>query len=221
MISACGKLNLNNTVAKIKMYFIKAIINNLNIRIKYIYIYLFINPTNFFGVIMKICDRPEFKSKKPPLTFLENDQVLSAVKLMSKENFGSVVIVDKQHKVKGIVTERDLMKRLLNGSKNPKTTKLKDIMTSPVKVADQNDNLVSWLRQMSNERFRHLPVVDKAGKLINIMSQGDFVSYTWPNLLYQVKEMSKQDYFKVNQVVVIVFGILIYTLILYFGIKLI
>ena len=100
------------------------------------------------------------------------------------------------------------MKRLLNGSKNPKTTKLKDIMTSPVKVADQNDNLVSWLRQMSNERFRHLPVVDKAGKLINIMSQGDFVSYTWPNLLYQVKEMSKQDYFKVNQVVVIVFGIL-------------
>ena len=170
---------------------------------------------------MKICDRPEFKSKKPPLTFQENDQVLSAVKLMSKENFGSVVIVDKQNKVKGIVTERDLMKRLLNGSKNPKTTKLKDIMTSPVKVADQNDNLVSWLRQMSNERFRHLPVVDKAGKLINIMSQGDFVSYTWPNLLYQVKEMSKQDYFKVNQVVVIVFGILIYTLILYFGIKLI
>ena len=71
---------------------------------------------------MKICDRPEFKSKKPPLTFQENDRVLSAVKLMSKENFGSVVIVDKQNKVRGIVTERDLMKKLLNGSKNPKTT---------------------------------------------------------------------------------------------------
>ncbi len=170
---------------------------------------------------MKICDRPEFKSKKPPLTFGENDKVLNAVKLMSKENFGSVVIVDKQNKVKGIVTERDLMKRLLNGSKNPKTTKLKDIMTTPVKVADKDDNLVNWLRQMSNERFRHVPVVDKSGKLINIMSQGDFVSYTWPNLLYQVKEMTRQDYFKVNQVVMVIFGILVYTLILYFGIKLI
>ena len=75
---------------------------------------------------------------------------------------------------------------------NPKTTKLKDIMTSPVKVADKDDEMVIWLRQMSNERFRHVPVVDKSGKLINIMSQGDFVSYSWPNLMYQVKEMTKK-----------------------------
>tara|TARA_B100000989_G_scaffold99637_1_gene72696 strand:- start:8906 stop:9418 length:513 start_codon:yes stop_codon:yes gene_type:complete len=170
---------------------------------------------------MKICDRPEFKSKKPPLTFGANDSVLSAVKVMSKQNFGSVVIVDKEKKVIGIVTERDLMNKLLNNSMNPKTTKLKNIMTSPVKVADKDDNLVNWLRQMSNERFRHVPVVDKSGKLINIMSQGDFVSYTWPNLLYQVKEMTKQDYFKINQVVIIMLGLLFYTLVLYFGIKLI
>jgi len=170
---------------------------------------------------MKICDRPEFKSKKPPLTFGANDSVLSAVKVMSKQNFGSVVIVDKEKKVVGIVTERDLMNKLLNNSMSPKTTKLKDIMTSPVKVADKDDNLVNWLRQMSNERFRHVPVVDKSGKLINIMSQGDFVSYTWPNLLYQVKEMTKQDYFKINQVVIIMMGLLFYTLVLYFGIKLI
>ncbi len=95
---------------------------------------------------------------------------------MSKDNFGSVIIVDKQKKVLGIVTERDLMRKLLNNSMNPKTTKLKDIMTSPVKVADKDDQLTSWLRQMSNERFRHVPVVDKSGKLINVMSQGDFVS---------------------------------------------
>ena len=62
---------------------------------------------------MKIAERPEFKSKKPPVTFQENDKVITAVKAMTKENFGSVVIVDKQKKVKGIVTERDLMKKLL------------------------------------------------------------------------------------------------------------
>ncbi len=162
---------------------------------------------------MKIAERPEFKSKKPPVTFQENEKVITAVKAMTKENFGSVVIVDKQKKVKGIVTERDLMKKLLFNSMSPKTTKLKDIMTSPVKVADKNDEMVVWLRQMSNERFRHVPVVDESGKLINIMSQGDFVSYTWPNLFYQVKEIAKENYFKANQVVLIIISLLVYTLI--------
>ena len=101
---------------------------------------------------------------------------MTAVKAMSKDNFGSVVILNSKGKVSGIVTERDLMRKLLNNSMNPKTTKLSKIMTSPVKVADKDDNLVSWLKQMSNERFRHVPVVDKSGRLINIMSQGDFVS---------------------------------------------
>ncbi len=163
---------------------------------------------------MKICDRPEFKSKKPPLTFKENDVVSKAVKQMTKFNFGSVVIVDNTKNVKGIVTERDLMKRLLNDGMNPKTTKLKEIMTSPVKVADKDDQLVDWLRQMSNERFRHVPVVDKSGKLINIMSQGDFVSYTWPNLIYQVKELAKEGYPKINQLVIVVLSFMIYSVIL-------
>ncbi len=162
---------------------------------------------------MKISERPEFKSKKPPVTFQENDKVINAVKAMTKDNFGSVVITDNQQKVKGIVTERDLMKKLLFNSMNPKTTKLKDIMTSPVKVADKDDEMVIWLRQMSNERFRHVPVVDKSGKLINIMSQGDFVSYSWPNLMYQVKEMTKENYFKANQVILIILSLLVYTIV--------
>ena len=162
---------------------------------------------------MKISERPEFKSKKPPLTFTENESVLNAVKAMTKDNFGSVVVVDSQNKIKGIVTERDLMKKLVFNQKNPKTTKLKDIMTKSVKVAGKDDDLITWLRQMSNERFRHVPVVDKSGKLINIMSQGDFVSYTWPNLLYQVKEIAKENYFKANQVILIILSLLIYTVI--------
>ena len=56
-------------------------------------------------------------------------------------------------------------------------------------------------------------VVDKSGNLINIMSQGDFVSYTWPNLVYQVKELTKESYFKASQVVLIILSILVYTLI--------
>ena len=163
---------------------------------------------------MKICERPEFKSKKATVTYKENDKVIDAVKKMSKENFGSVVVVDNNHKVKGIVTERDLMKKLLNNGMNPKTTKLKEIMTSPVKVADKDDELVGWLRQMSNERFRHVPVVDKTGKLINIMSQGDFVSYTWPDLMYQMKSIATATVTKNWPLFLIGGGIAIYSVVL-------
>ena len=72
---------------------------------------------------MKISERPEFKSKKPPLTFGENDTVLVAVKAMKNDNFGSVVIVDKNQKVKGIVTEK-YFKKLIPNALNPKTTSL-------------------------------------------------------------------------------------------------
>ena len=77
-----------------------------------------------------------------------------AMLAIEKNTNGIVFIVDNSKKVIGIVTERDLMRKLLNNGMNPKTTKLKEIMTSPVKVADKDDELVGWLRQMSNERFR-------------------------------------------------------------------
>ena len=53
---------------------------------------------------MKISERPEFKSKKPPVTFEENDKVMNAVKAMTKDNFGSVVITDKQQKVNAYIS---------------------------------------------------------------------------------------------------------------------
>ena len=87
---------------------------------------IFICKTYFsdYSSIMKISDRPEFKSKKPPLTFGENETVLTAVKAMKKDNFGSVVITDKSHKVKGIVTERDLLKKLIPNLRKIVTLKI-------------------------------------------------------------------------------------------------
>ncbi len=142
---------------------------------------------------MKIKDRPEYKSKPLPFSLRANDVVPTAVKTMSEKNIGSVIIVDDDMQVKGIVTERDLMRRLLNKSLDPKTTQLSTIMTSEVRTGRADDEVIDWLRQMSNERFRHLPVVDDQGRLVNIMSQGDFVSFTWPDLLGLLKEKTRDS----------------------------
>src|SRR5271166_3827078 len=88
---------------------------------------------------MKLKDRPEYKSKPAPFSLRADDVIPTAVKTMSEKNIGSVVIVDDEMQVKGIVTERDLMRRLLNKSLDPKTTPLSAIMTSEVRTASEND----------------------------------------------------------------------------------
>ena len=144
----------------------------------------------------RLVDRPEFKTKPKPVTFLGKEKVSQAIAVMADKNYGSVVIIDSKDKVVGIVTERDIVKKLVNNNMSPKTTKLEDIMTLNPRVANENDDVVDWLRIMSNDRFRRLPVVDADGKIKVIFTQGDFVSYTWPDLIFQASQLAKASFMK-------------------------
>jgi CBS domain-containing protein len=143
---------------------------------------------------MKIKDRPEFSSKSSIMTFRPDETVFNAAQAMSEKNYGAAVVISPDFKPIGIVTERDFMRRLINNGLDPATTPLSAIMTTDLKLARSEDNLLDWLRQMSNDRFRHLPIVDDDGKLVSIMSQGDFVSYTWPELISRVREQAKATF---------------------------
>ena len=67
---------------------------------------------------------------------------------------------------------------------------LSDLMTGNPRLARETDDMIGWLRIMSNERFRCLPVVDDEGRIKAVFTQGDFVSYTWPNLIYQMRSIA-------------------------------
>lgn len=168
---------------------------------------------------MRIMDRPEYASKAKPLSFGPGVTVAEAVAAMSEKDYGSVVVVDEGDKVVGMVTERDIMKRLVNAGKDAASTKLSDIMTSEVRVARETDDLQDWLRIMSNERFRRLPVVDDSGRLMSIMTQGDFVSYTWPELLDRVTEQTRATVASNYPVFLIAGGILLYSIVLVFMLR--
>ena len=144
----------------------------------------------------RLVDRPEFKTKPQPVTFLPKDKVSKAIEAMAEKNYGSVVIVDDKEIVVGIVTERDIVKKLVKNNLSSKTTKLEEIMTPNPRVANENDDVIDWLRIMSNDRFRRLPVVDAEGKIKVIFTQGDFVSYTWPDLIYQASQLAKASFMK-------------------------
>ncbi len=165
---------------------------------------------------MKIKDRIEFKSKAPVMTFSPDDMVIQAVKAMSEKNYGASVIVDGGNKPIGIVTERDFMRRLLAKGLDANITPISKIMTSDLKLASEEDYVVEWLRVMSNERFRHLPVVDSQGKLVNLMSHGDFVSYTWPQLLTRAKEAVAKSFMERFHLHLLVVGVMFYSIVMVF-----
>lgn len=163
---------------------------------------------------MKLRDRPEFRSKPRPLTLTPDATVEEAVRHMVARNYGSVVIIDSAEKVIGIVTERDVMRKLVGEGRDAAQTRVSDIMTADPRVARETDDLVDWLRIMSNERFRRLPVVDDEGRIKALFTQGDFVSYTWPDLIYQAKELAKASVGRNYPIWLIGGGIMLYSLLM-------
>ncbi len=159
-------------------------------------------------------DRPEFRSKPQPLTQTADATVAEAVAAMSARKFGSVIVLDGDDRIVGIVTERDVMTRIVNEGRDPAQTSLREIMTHDPRVARETDDLLDWLRIMSNERFRRLPVVDADGRVIVVFTQGDFVSYTWPDLIYQGAQLTKASIGRNWALWLIGGGIMVYTLLM-------
>ncbi len=160
----------------------------------------------------RLMDRSEYRHKPRPLTGKSGDPVVSAAEQMSMKGYGCIIIVDKDDRVEGIVTERDIMTKVVAKTLDPKVTTLGEIMTRELRLAREDDLMLDWLRIMSNERFRRLPVVDEDGRIKALFTQGDFVSYTWPDLFEQAKNLTKASLASNFPWVLIGGGVLIYAL---------
>lgn len=99
--------------------------------------------------------------------------IWEAACIMTKANCGSILIVDTPGTLLGIVTERDLMTRVVAKALNPEKTLVSEVMTlSPHCVPP--DMLVSDAVLIMIERgFRHLPIVSPAGKILGVFSVRD------------------------------------------------
>ena len=106
-----------------------------------------------------------------------------------------------------------MMRRVLGNDINPDETKLSAIMSTGVRAANEDDELVDWLRTMSNERFRHLPVVDNEGQIVGMISQGDLVAHTWPDLDDKIRQDLKDRLGRMLQILLVVLTVAILGLI--------
>ncbi len=156
---------------------------------------------------MKIKDKYDFSNHSKPMTFSPQDYVADALNMMCEKNIGSIIVTNPDETIAGIVTERDMMRKVLANNLDTKTTKLSDIMSTTIRAAHKNDDLMDWMYTMSTQRFRHLPIVDDERKLIGVMSQGDFLAHTYPDLYQKIRQDLKGRLGKWLQIFIILFAI--------------
>jgi CBS domain-containing protein len=97
---------------------------------------------------------------------------LDASRMMIDEGVGAILVLEGERLV-GIVSERDIVARVVVGGRDAGQTLVSDIMTGDVRTVSEGASLLSALEVMHEGRFRHLPVVDAAGKVIGMLSVSD------------------------------------------------
>lgn len=104
--------------------------------------------------------------------FVESEiSVYEAAKIMKKRKIGNVIVVEKQHPI-GILTESDILKKVVAEGLNAKDVKVKNVMTTPLIVIDPYVSLEDAMRTMGKCNIRRLPVVED-NKLIGVITQKD------------------------------------------------
>jgi CBS domain-containing protein len=122
----------------------------------------------------------------PPRMVRPTQTVAEAVTLMRHEDIGCVLVGD-DHKVVGIFTERDLMRRVMAPGK-PLTVPVSECMTPNPVTVHSKEPIGGVVRRMEEGGYRHLPVVDE-GKPVGILSVNRIVHYLvehFPGTVYNL-----------------------------------
>ena len=93
---------------------------------------------------------------------------------LADHNIGAVVVSTDGDTIQGIVSERDVVRRLHDRGAEILDAPVSSIMTTEVRTAGPGDNVDELRRTMTTHRFRHMPVVEN-GRLVGIVSIGDVV----------------------------------------------
>jgi CBS domain-containing protein len=117
--------------------------------------------------------------------------VAEVAKLLKAKRIGAVVVTDADEGLCGIISERDLACGLADHGANLLRMRVGDLMTREISTCSPDDGIDRLMRQMTEGRFRHLPVVED-GRMIGIISIGDVVKHRLQELENEAHML--QDY---------------------------
>ena len=108
------------------------------------------------------------------LTLRSDAIVEEAVTMLARHRIGALIITDGGGIIKGIISERDIIRHLAEDGTEVLKHKIANVMTANVKVCSEEHTVNDAMEIMTRGRFRHLPI-EKNGKLIGVISIGDVV----------------------------------------------
>ena len=108
------------------------------------------------------------------LSISADASVFDAIKMMADESVGSLVVLDENDGLIGIVTERDYARKVIVKGRSSGDTRVADIMTADVLTTSGDRTVNSCMEIMTEKKLRHLPVVED-GRVIAMVSIGDLV----------------------------------------------
>jgi len=124
------------------------------------------------------------------VTIDANATVIEAVDLMNQYEIGCLIVTRRGRAV-GIVTERDLLKRVLAKFKDPKTTKVQEIMSKPLIVGDPSMEVEDAAKLMFMKKIKKLPIVDQ-GRLLGLVTLTDLARFQ-PQMIRLLKRISNRE----------------------------
>lgn len=117
---------------------------------------------------------------RSPLFFAPNDSATDAMRAMQRQHRGCVLVTEDgtpRSRLVGIFTERDVVLRIIDRGRNPATIAMSEVMTSDPEALQAEARIAWVLNLMSVGGFRHVPVVDSAGRPVAVVSVRDVVQF--------------------------------------------
>lgn len=115
--------------------------------------------------------------------------VYDAVSLMLKAKVGSLIVRENQI-LKGIVTEKDLVEKVILKGANPKKTKISELMNTIIITVDPSTNIMGAIKLFAKYNIRRLPVVTKEGTLAGLVTVNDILRVQ-PELFEMIFDKSR------------------------------
>lgn len=132
---------------------------------------------------MRVRDVLTAKGSSVVFTISPQATVEELLDQLAENNIGALVVSPDGRSMTGIVSERDIVRKL-RGLESPRLATVDQIMTTDVQVCSPDDSFGSLMTSMTEHRVRHIPVLEN-GEIVGVLSIGDAVKFRMDQLEFE------------------------------------
>jgi CBS domain-containing protein len=104
-----------------------------------------------------------------------NSTAAEAAKKMKESNVGTVMVIEED-KVKGLITDRAIVTKVIAESRDPNTVKVADIMSKDLITCKEENDIIDVIKTIGENRIRRIPVINERQELVGVVSIADLAT---------------------------------------------